>query len=188
MSATCSKSFLPDLSVTSWMLMFMRSAKNAGFKVSAKDVDAALAFVIRVFDRTQGAFRYSRNTFSGRARPAMVGAGILSLSLAGRHNTTMARSAGQWLLARPFTSYNTGSIRRYHYSVFYSSMAMFHLGGRYWKEFYPRTADTLVRHQHADGSYEPESRKDGYFGNAYTTSLAVLALTVPNQMLPITQR
>jgi hypothetical protein len=47
---------------------------------------------------------------------------------------------------------------------------------------------TLVRNQRRDGSYEPENHNNRYFGNTYTTALVVIALNVPNQVLPIMQR
>ncbi|KKK51895.1 hypothetical protein LCGC14_3110380, partial [marine sediment metagenome] len=176
-----------DLSVTSWQLLFMRSAKNAGFKVPAKDVEEAMAYVMRCFDRGQGTFLYSVGP-PRTVKRAMAGAGILSLSLGGRHDTAMARSAGDWLLRHPFKRYNGGVGLRYHYSIFYGCQGMFQLGGRYWRQYFRPTAMTLVTHQRADGSFQPENHKEGYFGNAYTTALATLGLTAPNQMLPIFQR
>ena len=39
-----------------------------------------------------------------------------------------------------------------------------------------------------EGSWEPEREKDGLYGNAYTTALASIALSVPFQLIPIFQR
>ena len=42
---------------------------------------------------------------------------------------------------------------------------MYQLGGRYWEEFFPRTAQTLIDNQNADGSWPPDSRgSDRPFG------------------------
>jgi hypothetical protein len=66
---------------------------------------------------------------------------------------------------------------------------MYQMGGRYWEEFFPRTARTLLANQNRDGSWDPDSQKDDrVFGGTYTTSLVVLALGAPNQLLPIFQR
>jgi hypothetical protein len=47
----------------------------------------------------------------------------------------------------------------------------------------------LIRAQRDDGSWDVESIPgDRMFGNAYTTSLAILALATPYQLLPIYQR
>src|ERR1019366_6502973 len=93
-----------DLSVTAWQLMFLRSARNAEFAVPQTYVDEALQFVHNCWDPGRGVFAYARRADgsyyeSGRA---MTAAGILSLSMAGQHQTPMARAAGDWLLAHPY--------------------------------------------------------------------------------------
>ena len=66
---------------------------------------------------------------------------------------------------------------------------MFQLGGKYWDRFFPPLLRVLTAAQHPDGSWDPESiEEDREFGNVYTTSMALLALEVPYQMLPIYQR
>ena len=180
-----------DLSVTAWLLMFYRSAKNAEFDVPAENVAAAVSYVKRCFDGRRNLFVYGLFDGDRNISRAMTGAGILSLALAGEHQTAMARGAGDWVLQQSFERYNAGSVGkldRYHYSAYYCSQAMFQLGGDYWNRFYPPLARTLLAHQRPDGSWEPESNRDGQFGNAYTTALAVLALTPPYQLLPIYQR
>ena len=76
---------------------------------------------------------------------------------------------------------------RYHYGAVVCSQAMFQLGGKFWKQFFPPLVDTLLANQKADGSW-PRDRSDRRYGNCYSTSLSILSLTVPNQMLPIFQR
>src|SRR5436189_92707 len=78
-----------------------------------------------------------------------------------------------------------GEDTRYYYALFYSSQAMFQLGGEFWSSFYPELLDALAQRQQSDGSWPPEPhRNDRIFGNAYTTALAVLALSAPYQLLP----
>jgi hypothetical protein len=180
-----------DVSVTAWQLMFYRSVKNAGFEIPVEYVNDAVAYVSRCFDEKQNVFVYGLFKKDRKISRAMTGAGILSLSMAGRHNTKMVQQAGQWVLEQSFEEYNggpVGPIDRYHYSVYYCSQAMFQLGGEYWAQFYPPLVKTLLEHQRADGAWEPESNRDTMFGNAYTTALTVLALTPPYQLLPISQR
>jgi hypothetical protein len=181
------REIMSDLSVTSWHLLFLRSAKNAGFDVPAQYVDEGLAFVRRCYDSRRGTFVYAQRNPTDS--PGMAGAGALSLSLGGAHQTGMARQAGDWILRYPFDRYNVGRTRgeRYHYGAFYCSLAMFQLGGQHWERFYPRLSRTLVASQDMDGSWEPETH-DAFFGNVYSTALVVLALTPPYQMLPICQR
>jgi len=183
-----------DLSVTGWHLMFLRSAKNAEFDVPSAYVDEAVAYVRRLWDPTTGAFNYElydNPAVGPRISRAMTGAGILSLSLAGQHQTLMARSAGDWLLAHPFKVFgeHVPERDRFFYGAYYCSQAMAQLGGRYWEQFFPTLADVLVNNQTADGSWPPEpGKQEAQFGRVYTTALAVLSLTPPYQLLPVYQR
>ena len=179
-----------DLSLTAWQLMFLRSAKNAGFHVPTQFVDEAISYVQRCFDRRQGSFLYGLNGNTRVARRAMAGAGILSLSLSGHHDTQMARSAANYILRRPFDRYNVnpGPWDPYHYGAYYCTQAMFQLGGKYWSGFFPVLVRAVLAGQMSDGSWDREITEHGAFGKAYTTALIVLALTTPDQLLPIYQR
>lgn len=179
-----------DLSVTSWQLMFLRAAKTAEFVVPDDYVKDAMAFVRRCFDPDQKAFRYSLSRREPRITRGVTGAGILSLSLGGEHQSDMAQAAGRWILRQSFSPYNTngGYVRDYyHYSVYYCSLGMFQLGGEYWKGFYPPIVDIVLRNQASDGAWSAEK---GYIdiGRAYTTALMVMTLTVPYQIVLIYQR
>ena len=66
---------------------------------------------------------------------------------------------------------------------------MFQLGGDYWHRFFPGLLKVLTEAQHPVGSWDVErAGSDAQFGNVYSSSLAVLALATPYQMLPIYQR
>lgn len=178
-----------DLSVTSWYLMFLRSSRNAGFEVPVSVIDEALEFVRRCYDPEKRIFWYALRGREHVSTRGMVGAGVLSLSLAGAHETEMAQQAGQWLLEHPFDQYmeTEGHHDRFFYGAFYCSHAMFQLGGRYWSEFYPVLARTLVNGQNASGAWDKD-KWDGSYGEVYSTAMGVLALSPPHQLLPIFQR
>jgi hypothetical protein len=188
-----------DLSVTGWHLMFLRSAKNAEFDVPQAWVDEAITYVRSLWDPASGAFNYelyeSANVGTRISR-GMTGAGILCLSMAGQHQTPMARAAGDWLLAHPFKTFGelVPARDRFFYGAYYCSQAMAQLGGHYWEQFFPSLADVLVYSQTADGSWPPEvggyapTGGEAVFGPVYSTSLAVLSLTPPYQLLPVYQR
>ena len=46
----------------------------------------------------------------------------------------------------------------------------------------------MTENQNADGSWDVEANQDQDLGFTYSTSLAILALTPPYQLLPIYQR
>lgn len=186
-----------DVSLTGWELMFLRSARNAGFDVPKQPIDDAVAYIRRAFSKKYGTFTYIINPSLDTRSRAMAGAGILALAHAGLQNTQEAQQAGEWLLRQKFEPYNrvepfTTTVwqhDRYHYAVFYACQGAYQLGGRYWEEFFPRIARTLLSNQRTDGSWAPESHpNDGRYGNAYTTALMILSLGAPNQLLPIFQR
>ncbi len=114
----------------------------------------------------------------------MAGAGVLALGHAGYNVGLQSRrrSAGDWILTQDFESYNASlrylsSRDRYHYSLFNCCQGMYQLGGKYWKEFFPRIVPVLLANQQADGSWPADAyRGDAMFGNAYTTALVVITL------------
>jgi hypothetical protein len=185
-----------DLSLTGWELMFLRSARNAGFKVAKEPIDNAVAYVRRSFSKKYGTFTYNIAPIDTRSR-AMAGAAILAMAHAGLHDAAEARLAGEWLLRQKFDQYNRVETfgqspwwhDRYHYAVFYACQGTYQLGGKYWKNFFPLIVPVLLKNQQASGSWAPESHpNDGRYGNAYTTALMVLSLGASNQLLPIFQR
>jgi len=154
-----------DLSITGWELMFLRSAKNAGFDVGTEPIDEAIKYVRRCFLDDHGTFSYGVNR-ADRQRPrAMAGAGILALAHAGYHNSPEAQRAGKWLLEHHFQAYNQidqvkgGRSDRYHYGLFTCCQAMYQLGGPRWQEFFPPTVKTLLAIQQTNGSWFPETPK-----------------------------
>lgn len=190
------ENFDSDLSVSGWQLMFLRSAKNAGFDVAQAPIDEAVRFVRNCFRKKFGAFLLHASDEDFRSR-GMVGAGILALAHAGFHDAPEALQAGDWILRNDFRRYNRvvpfgqpdWPDDRYHYSAFNCAQAMYQLGGKYWQQFFPPMVKVLLENQRADGSWPAESHFfDGKFGNAYTTALVVMTLGAPNQLLPIFQR
>jgi hypothetical protein len=118
-----------------------------------------------------------------------MGSAIVSLALAGQHESPEALAAGNWLLAHPYQVFGEriGPSDRFYYSTYYCSQAAAQLGGRYWMGIFPPIARILVGAQQTDGSFPPDLR-DGMYGLEYTTAMAVLSLTPAYQLLPVYQR
>jgi hypothetical protein len=185
-----------DLSVTGWQLMFLRSAKNAGFDVAEEPIERAVGYVRRCFRQDIGSFSYKTGP-ENRVSRGMSGAGVLALAHSGLHNTPEAKLAGEWILRSGFDEYKgygniNGSRReddRYHYGLLTCCQAMYQLGGDPWNQFYPPTVRTILSGQQPDGSWPKENHyRDAEFGEAYTSAICVLALSAPNQLLPVFQR
>jgi hypothetical protein len=184
-----------DLSITGWELMFLRSARNAGFDVPKRAIDDAVNYIRGNFDRRFNTFRYHTGPLDTRSR-GMAGAGVLALAHAGYHNSQEAQSAALFIGRNGFDRYNVTvelsrgwTHDRYHYGLFNCCQAMYQLGGEHWSRFFPWVVNTLLANQRDDGSWPAESHYyDAQFGNAYTTALVVMTLGAPNQLLPIFQR
>ena len=180
-----------DLLVTAWQLMFLRSARNAEFKVPQAHIDEAMKFLHRCWDENHHVFHYALVGEDTRYSRGVEAAAIVSLSMAGQHQTPMALAAGDWLLAHPFNEFGhlVGNTDRFFYSTYYCSQAAAKLGGRYWEGIFPPIAETVLSSQSSDGSWSPEpGHGDGIFGNVYSSAMAVLSLTPPYQLLPVFQR
>jgi len=119
----------------------------------------------------------------------VTAAGIVSLAMAGQHQTKMAQAAADWLLAHPFRRYGDylGGHEKFIYSTFYCSQAAAQLGGRYWQQMYPPMANLIVSAQSPNGSWrsDPDLAE---FGEELTTAMAILSLTPPYQLLPLYQK
>jgi hypothetical protein len=181
-----------DLSVTGWHLMFLRSARNAGFEVPERAIKDAVTYIRATFREQFGTFIYTNTRGDVRSR-GMAGAGILALGHAGFHNSAEAKQAADSVLTYSFDAYNDNNPfpkrDRYHYSLFMCCQGMYQMGNPYWEQFFPRTVRAVLAHQQPDGSWDAESfPRDRRFGNAYTTALVILAVGAPNQLLPIFQR
>jgi hypothetical protein len=182
-----------DLSVTGWQLMFLRSARDAGFPVPKEAIDDAVNYVRRTFDKERGSFVYNITGIGERRTRGMAGAGILALGHAGFHNSVEAKRTGEWLLQYRFDIYNDSRAfpgrDRYHYSLFMCCQGMYQMGSPYWEQFFPPTVRIVLDHQQSDGSWDAESyQRDRQYGNSYTTALTILSLGAANQLLPIFQR
>ena len=172
-----------DISVTGWQLMALRGAANCGAAIPKESLDQGLAYVRRsAVPDAQGGFGYQPG---GSANAARTGTGILSLEMLGSHHAPEALAGGEFLIKWPPD--NPGD-EFYFYSVYYCAQALNQLGGKYWDTVYAQLRDPLLKAQQADGRWPGGSGQEADAGDAYRTSMAVLALCVPYRYLPLYQK
>jgi hypothetical protein len=164
-----------DTTVTGAQMVALRAAANAGIEVPVETVQRGVAYLKRCHC-PGGGFGY---TGADSANAARSGIGLLVLSLSGEFQSPETKDTADWLLAngsRDRDSYG-------YYASYYCSQAMFQAGGRYWQG----TNETLVpwirAAQQADGSWQ-----DGACGVTCGTAMALLAMEVNYNLLPIYQR
>jgi hypothetical protein len=184
-----------DMSVTGWALMFLRSARNAEFNVPKQYFDEGLDFVERCYEtdpklHDAGVFRYRPLASDPKGNPqislANTASAMLTLILGGRHQNAGIAEGVRWFRSRKYPRpWEEGY---FYLSTYYSSQAMAQVGGDAWNQVFPQIARNLLEEQAADGAWPLGMGNEGKFGQTYTTSLAVLALTPAYQLLPIYQR
>ncbi|MFL5241447.1 MAG: prenyltransferase/squalene oxidase repeat-containing protein [Gemmataceae bacterium] len=174
-----------DISVTGWQIMALRAAKNLGCDVPPEAIEKAVAYIKRSQDPNTGAFRYAVHEGS-RTTIACTGTSILALELCGKEmhrSEELLRAGGYLLKHNPPWGYEQIS-----YSMYYCSQACFQLGGNYWNHFKPLMHKHLLGAQESSGAWKGDQAEERSFGRHYSTSMAVLALTVEYRFLPIYQR
>lgn len=176
-----------DIGVTGWHLMFLRSARNAEFDVPKMFIDDAVEYVRRCHvDTSKGVFSYFPEDES-EASMTMTGIGTLSLALGGRHADPLVREGARWMLNKGIDDY--GDDKRWHYRHYYYVQAMAQIGGEYWSKTFPMVLRELTENQRRDGRWELDrDAKEYVLGPCYFTSLGILTLTPPYQLLPLYQR
>jgi hypothetical protein len=169
-----------DLSVTGWQLLALRGAKNVGCDVPKEAIDSAVDYVKKCATRG-GGFGYQPN---GSTTPTRAATGILCLEICGQHKTKETMSAADYLLRRPLQYHDS----YFFYGVYYSSVGMFKVGGKYWDSTRKHLGSLLLSAQTGNGSWSLQLGGERSYGPIYATSLAVLALAVDYQYLPIYQK
>lgn len=169
-----------DISVTIMQVMALRGAKDSGLHVPDETMKRALSYINSCYDEASGGYTYMpKNRAPGFARTA---AGICVRKLTGDYeeNNTLKRSVEY--LKRTMDNPR----EHYWYGHYYACHAMHQVGGTDWEEYYKLIKKKFLDMQMADGSW---SRRDFQSaGPVYQTSIAIIALSVPANYLPIFQR
>lgn len=181
-----------DLSASVWQLMALRSAKNDGMQVPGSAIRDAVEYLKRSYssplDRNglpsdkAGGFCYE----PGRrhATYTMTAAGLLAMQVCGEYESPLVAGAADWLLAHP----PKWKERFCMYGTYYYAQGMYQRGGDHAKTAATLVQDMLLKEQRDDGSWEAENGEERNAGRVYSTSLAVLSLSVKYHYLPIYQK
>ncbi|MCC9603295.1 terpene cyclase/mutase family protein [Stieleria sp. JC731] len=178
-----------DLSVSIWQLMALRSAKNDGLDVPAEAIESALEYLRNSFTGRfsgqgsgSGGFSYT----PGQTHPSftMTAAGLLAMQVCGEYDAKEVAAAANWLLQNE----PKVSERYLFYGLYYYAQGMYQAGGKFNEEARKVVASLLLPRQRRDGSWMSPSGEERNVGMVYSTSLAILSLSVRYHYLPIYQR
>lgn len=168
-----------DISVTIMQMMALRGAKDGGLHVPDRVMDDAVKYVNKCYDRRAGAYRYQ--PYSPGVGFARTAAGVCVLQLRGDYDAEEIKKSVEFLER---VGDDNG---HYWYGHYYAAHALNQVGGEVWEKYYDRMNRGLLMRQKASGEWYDQRREAGY-GAVYSTSIAVLILSVPTHYLPIYQK
>lgn len=180
-----------DLSVSIWQLMALRSAKNDGMDVPSEAIESAMNYLRNSFtgrrsanrqDVGEGGFSYT----PGQNRPSftMTSAGLLAMQVCGQYDAPEVKAAADYLL-----SHGPRVHERYlFYGIYYYAQGMHQKGGKHAEEAANVVSGLLLPRQQLNGGWVATGGEERNVGLVYSTSLAVLSLSVRYHYLPIYQR
>jgi hypothetical protein len=186
-----------DISITVWQVMALRSAKNAGLDVPKESIDLAVKYLKRLYlpdNRKNAKLRYSRGRFwyelGKHPSYSTTSAGLLALQVCGEYESPEVKATSEWL----FNHKINPNFRWFFYGTYYYVQGMYQRGGKYAKRARKRVESILLEMQKPNGSWRatdrqrPKYRDELRAGSVYSTSMAILALSVKYHYLPIYQR
>jgi hypothetical protein len=200
-----------DMSIAVCQLNALRGARNVGIRVPRSTIDRARQYVAASYvnsadhnDRYpdnyyrlgRGSFKYQATPFrSTRSSFALTAAGLAALHNSGMYGSTLEGSGGTLDLQAsidfieetlpqvagdsPYTFHYF-----YWYGHYYAVQALYVIGGKHWAWYYPRIRDELVRRQLPTGAWPCTHGP----GQAFSTAVGAVILSLPYGYLPIFQR
>lgn len=191
-----------DMSVTVCQVMALRAARNMGINVPWSTIENAVAYVrrsavserdIRYFGTAglgiaRGGFKYQigRDAMEGPHRSSypLTAAGVTTLLGAGLYDDPLVANGLDYMRAHENTINGRMDHYFFFYGHYYAAQAHFIAGGEWWRNYFQRIREMLLRGQGSDGSWENRVGP----GRAFSTAVAVLILQIPYGYLPIFQR
>jgi hypothetical protein len=183
------------VSVSSWMIMALESARLSGVELPEDVLPRAREFLELAYDKPNGWFRYnhkpSRLNSAWPTLPASTPAAGFCLQLLGvEGGAPMVQAAVDYTVERRPQRY-----RRYQdddfvlrgqgnvYFWYYGTLCCFLRGGEAWTQWNERLRTVLPKAQGQDGSFAPidvyaDEAGDSENDKSYTTAMCVLCLEV----------
>jgi len=191
-----------DLSVTVWQTMALRSAKNAGMPVPKQAIDEAVKYLKRSYKSGRDASGNPTDMKSGFGyQPgrgpefATAAAGLLALQVCGEYEAPEVAGVTDWLLELTHAVDPNGRRRQavtygskwFFYGMYYYSQGMQKRGKSFAQQASLFTRGLLLPKQESDGAWISGDSQERSAGRIYSTSMAILCLSVKYHYLTIFQ-
>lgn len=204
--------YMSDLSVSGWQLMALKSGELAGLEVPGEVYQHVETLLDRCQGRRGDGALYCYNPWApdtpakrhGReSSTVMTSVGLLMRLYTGwnRDREAMQNGAEHLLenlpemgtLRNPPRIGTIGNPKRDTYYWYYATQVMFHMQGKYWKQWnerlHPLLVDTQVKDGDLTGSWDPRKpipdKWGPHAGRLYVTTMNLLSLEVFYRHLPI---
>ncbi|MCE9583373.1 MAG: HEAT repeat domain-containing protein [Planctomycetes bacterium] len=198
-----------DTSITSWMVMCLRSARAAGLAVPKRVWDRSRFFMSKVTNYQTGNVGYCIQGGNGKVTPGcncMVAVGMATRAYLGIPDDQVIseKFVDTILKAPPRYDETAGACPNWgglqnrkgatHWSLYYNyyaTLALFHHGGKAWEEWNSKMRACTIPAQrkdgHALGSWDPVVWDGAWGGRVYTTAFNIMNLEVYYRYLPCYQ-
>jgi hypothetical protein len=180
-----------DLSITIWQVMAMRAAKNAGISVPRTVVDKAVDYIKRCYKSERDEKGMPKNLKSGcgyqpgwEPHYATAAAGLRALQVCGEYDAPETKGSADWLREHKVKH----DEKYFYYGTYYFSQAMYQQGGDHAREARLFVENMLLEKQKPDGSWQSDDGQEREAGLTYSTSMALLSLSVKYHFLPLFER
>jgi len=168
-----------DVSVTVCQMMALRAARHAGLSAPGETIDRAVGYVRRC-QNPDGGFMYMQP--DGPSAFPRSAAAVAALFSAGVHRGPEIDRGLRYLMQYLRADADSRPESYYFYGQYYAALAFWQSGDPHWRRWYAAMRDQLIARQRDDGSWlDP-------VGNQSGTAMALIALQLPNNCLPIFQR
>jgi hypothetical protein len=182
--------------MTSWMIVALATARQAGADVDAEAFPRAIEWIDSMTDRATGRVGYDSLGSSSSRVPgvndqyptdcteAMTGAGLLMRFLCGQDpaDEDFIQRHADLILKRP-PSWGDDGLRADVYAWYHETAALHQLGGSAWrawsKELVGALTSEQLRRGEEKGSWPPVGPWGWSGGRVYSTAMAMLTLAAP---------
>ncbi|MBR0190832.1 MAG: hypothetical protein IJQ31_02065 [Thermoguttaceae bacterium] len=173
-----------DVSVTTWVVMLLKSAHMIGFEIPSQTLVKMDLFLDSISKEEKAKYSYQ----PGRPPiPSTTAMGLCARVFSGaKHDTDFLKRGTRYIAE------DCGCSETDLYYNYYGSLLLRHYGGPLWRTWNQEMRDYLVRTQvqvgPERGSWyfdEPEKTNNQIGGRLYTTAMAVMILEVYYRYLPI---
>ncbi len=184
-----------DLSITTWMVMALKSGQTAGLEVDGRALEWARALCERLTDPKTGRAGYSRRgegiarspeqveRFPESQSESMTAAAMMLRIFTGENpKSSRAIQAGSRLCDARLPDWRpeSGAVDMYYW--YYGTLAMWQVGGRPWVRWNKALTTAVLPNQRTDGnftgSWDPIGPWGEEGGRIYSTAMMTLCMEV----------